>query len=67
MEKLLKEYFEWLYANLPLWYIEDGDLCADSVLCDSLDGGQLDLNSEQQGWLRNFIERWDSMKRKELP
>jgi len=59
-EKLQAEYFAWLYENVTLWYIENEDLCAESVLNDE----RLELNAEQKTWLRDFIERWNQLERK---
>lgn len=56
VDLLVKEYSDWLEANVSKEYRESQCCSADSILWDSI---ELGLNDEQRSWLRKFITRWE--------
>ena len=64
LQELQNEYTDWLVENLPRKYVENQDCSAESILFESLEGGQLTLNHEQKRWLNDFIKRWDEREEK---
>ena len=63
IEKLQNEYTDWLVENLPREYVENQDCSAEAILFESLEGGQLTLNEDQEKWLNDFCKRWEGVEK----
>ena len=65
MDKLQKEYNEWLAANLPLQVMNDKGICksADSLMSMiGYEDEEWSPNEKQYAWLADFCKRWDKVE-----